>query len=163
MNVLDHQILESGMSSEDPDVLRVHEDYSSIGLGSFTHIATDPKTLQSLIRYTSDAAHGGSFLFLEKLEEISATVLMVLLRHIGVHYIYLPSIKTLDLACAKMLVREIKQGRTSTIEFGFGFDLHNFDPEVISELSTQRYGWTDKGVFILYSEESYKENIDSLM
>jgi hypothetical protein len=66
MNVLDHKILESWMSSQDPEVSKLPEDFDRLGLSSFTHIATDGKTLHWLMKYTQEAVHGWGILYLDK-------------------------------------------------------------------------------------------------
>lgn len=147
------------MSSQDPYVSEVPKDCTTASeIGNFSHIASDEKTLKSLIRYTQKLARSGGVLFLDHLEEISAIVLMVIFRHgCAIEHLHLSSLKTLDLACAKMLVKAVKHGETSWITFGPNFDLSNISPEVISEFSTISYGWNINGCLALFSEKFYWE------
>jgi hypothetical protein len=88
---------------------------------------------------------------------------MVLFRHGSVDHIHFPSLKTLDLSCARMLVRAIAEEKSNLITFGFGFDISNISPEVLVELSKVRYGWYDSGGFSIYSEQYYKDQESHLI
>jgi hypothetical protein len=158
MKLLDSTIIESLMHSENSEVPKVPDYYDYLNLESFTHIATDGKTLSALAKYSGTAARfGGCILDLSSLQEISAAVLMIFLRCERIGLVHFSSLKTLDLACARMLVKAVTKG-TQMINFGFGFDLFNLAPEVIAELSmATHYGWTDDGVFYLFNEDVYKE------
>ncbi len=158
MKMLDYKTLESLMHSENPEVPKVAKDFDHSKLESFTHIASDGKTLSALAKYTEEAVRDGiSILDLSSLEQISSAVLMVFLRCDGIDHILLESLKTLDLACARMLVTAVRKG-TSFISIGLGFELSNLAPEVVAELFTApRYGWFIDGGFHLFDEEYFKE------
>jgi hypothetical protein len=160
MKLLDSNTLETWMSSEDSG------DINS-NLMSFTHIADDEKTLRALLKYTSMEANNCGLLSFDDLEEISAPVLMIFLRSGGgvdLCQIYFPSLKTLDVACARMLVKAVREGTSALISLGFGFELSKLPPEVIAELYTAPYyGWTNDGSLGLYNVELFNEERDILL
>jgi hypothetical protein len=163
MKLLDYNAIESWVSLQNPEDPELPQDFCRYQLQDFTHISSDPKTLKLLLKYTKDVVGDGGILFLDSLKEVSATFLMVIFREVAISEIYLSSLETLDLACAKMLVRAVKVGGSSLIKFGFGFDLTKLHPEVIAELSTARHGWDSDGVFSIYDEEFYKDAAESLL
>ncbi len=147
MKLLDSNTLETWMLSEDSG------DINS-NLMSFTHIADDEKTLRALLKYTSKEARNHGLLSFDDLEEISAPVLMIFLRSGGgvdLCHVDFPSLKTLDVSCAKMLARSVRDGCPELVTLGFGFQLANLAPEVIAELYTAtNYAWSEDGSLNLF-------------
>ena len=158
MKVLDSKTLLDLMQSKNPDQQKIPEEYDDLELESFTHIASDHRTLSALAKYTESAARNPRcILDLSSLEEICPAVLLVFLRASEIDYIHFNSLKHLDLPCSKILVAAINRG-TSWISFGMGFDIAKLAPEVLAEIfATTRYGWCEKGHFQLFGESVFKE------
>ncbi len=156
MKLLDATVLEELTRSGTLEGPNIPETYDCINLQSFTHIATDAKTLSALAKYTQKAVReSGCILDLSALEEISPAVLLVFLRGERIDYIHFAALRRLDLGSARMLVSAIHKG-VSWINFGIGFELSNLGPDVLAELFTSpRYGWTEDGEFHLFGEQAF--------